>query len=108
MITVQPKINLLVQWEYEAAKRDHAPLASAHEWYALMLEEVQETEEALQRVKDLLAESWAAIRANDAMPDLPLAELISAAAHTAGEAIQVAALGHRMVDRLIDARGNRR
>lgn len=97
LVTVQ--MEELAKIEYEAAKTDHGPLASMHEGWAVALEEIQETEEALNHAKQYLDEAWESIRADDprgAEEAMDVSKFF--AMRCACEAIQVAAVARRFLE----------
>lgn len=99
LVTVQ--MEGLAKIEYEAAKTDHGPLASMHEGWAVALGEFQETEEALNHVKQYLDEAWESIRADDsrgAEEAMDVAKFF--AIRCACEAVEVAAVCQRFLDLL--------
>lgn len=99
MNVVSDKVEALVRLEYEADCKDHGPLASLHEGYAVLLEELQETQESLDAAKVRIADAWKSIRADNPQsvwPEISLAYALSACC--ACEAIQVAAVCKRIMD----------
>ena len=89
-------IPSLVDTELREANKKHPPFHSMHEGYAVLLEEVEETEEALKSVKDYLELVWHYIRWNKPEASQQLAEKLEAKAiHLAAEAIQVAAMARK-------------
>ena len=93
MITkLRKAVEEMAQKEYTLAAGQHgAQFHSAHEAYAVMLEEVQECEEELKEVNCFLAQTWANAR-NDEKDITPLTLIHFRAINTACEAIQVAAM----------------
>lgn len=99
MNVVSDKVEALVQLEYEADCNDHGPLASLHEGYAVLLEEMQETDDALGWIKWYLDNMWNEIKRNDAIGAVNCARLCKTwAEQCACEAIQVAAVCQRIMD----------
>lgn len=99
MNVVSDKVEALVQLEYEADCKDHGPLASLHEGYAVLLEEMQETDDSLGWIKWYLDNIWNGIKQNDAMGAVNDARLCKIwAEQCACEAIQVAAVCKRIAD----------
>lgn len=99
MNVVSEEVKILVQKEYEAAKADHGPLASMHEGYAVLLEEMEETGEAFNKAKGTLECLWDEVK-RDNLDDSKLmaAVIVAGAIETACEAIQVAAVAKRILD----------
>ena len=99
MNVVSDKVEALVQLEYEADCKDHGPLASLHEGYAVLKEEFEETKEELRDIKQNLYVFWSYIRENEPGWAIKRAETIEERAiKTACEAIQVAAVCRRIMD----------
>ena len=99
MNVVKDGVLELIQREYEAAKADHGPLASMHEGYAVLLEELEETSEALQGAINQANGLWVAVRHDDAYVAASIVDNIRARAMDAAcEAIQVAAVARRVLD----------
>ena len=99
MNAVTSQMEELANIEYEAAKADHRPLSSMHEGYAILLEELEETREALQGVENQVKGMWIAIKHDDTHTACRAAEIAAERAkHTACEAIQVAAVCQRFMD----------
>lgn len=71
-----------------------ATYASEHEAYAILLEEVEESEEALDGVKNYLNCLWTSIR-NNSVSDFDLHQLKEFALALAEESVQVAAVCER-------------
>ena len=83
-------IAFLIVKELEEANEKHPAFHSPHEGYAVILEEVEEAEEALGEVKRWTEYLWGNVR-KDMTPD-GLDELYTEAMNLATEAIQVAAM----------------
>ena len=101
MNVVTNEVMELVNKEYEAAKAANGPLASLHEGYAVLLEEMEETQEACKRTTDYTSFLWDHIRRNN--PEYArytVDDISERAIHTACEAIQVAAVCKRITDHL--------
>lgn len=93
---VERLIPALVDAELKEANRQNPPFHSMHEGYAVLKEEVEETEEALEVVKDYLASMWRNIRRDDTPCVKIAAEYLEhRAIHMAAEAIQVAAMAKK-------------
>ena len=90
---VENLIPALVEAELRKANELNPPFHSMHEGYAVLLEEVEETEEALKSVKSYLEMIWHYIRWNKPEVALQMTkELEARANHLAAEAIQVSAM----------------
>ena len=99
MNVVSDKVEALVQLEYEADCKDHGPLASLHEGYAVLLEEVEELDEACQGTKTFLQKMWRSLRIDNKEIGIKWAESTKIYAMCAAcEAIQVAAVCQRIID----------
>lgn len=100
MNVVSDQVKELVQREYRQAKKDHKPIASLHEGYAVLLEEVQETKEACEQIEEYCNLLWENIRRdNPELAEYNINTIIDIAIETACEAIQVAAVCRRILDR---------
>lgn len=99
MNVVKEHVKFLVNKEYEAVNETHKPIASLHEGYAVLLEEVEETREAISRVEHHIAIMWKHLRENSEESSVRRVDYIKAQAiETACEAIQVAAVCRRILD----------
>lgn len=93
MDVIREDIIAAVNKELTAANEKFPMFASLHEAYGVILEEVQETEEAMADVRRFLNLAWAYIKSND--PNIALGHLHRAkraAIQTAREVCQVAAM----------------
>lgn len=89
-------IPSLVGTELRNANEINPPFHSMHEGYAVMLEEVEETKEALKSVEAFLTLIWNRVRWNETKAAMQMAEELEAKAiHLAAEAIQVAAMARK-------------
>ena len=96
MNAVKDKLIALVGEELKAANAIHPPFHSLHEGYAVMLEEVEKTEEALKSVKYYLELVWHYIRWNNPEATMQVEKhLEETAIHLAAEAIQAAAMARK-------------
>lgn len=87
----------LVEEELAAANRKFRQNASAHESYAVTLEEAQEAEEELRNVAQILSAVWEMTK-HDAPKDQledAVAQLEEAAVRMAAESIQTAAMAQK-------------
>lgn len=99
MNVVSDKVEALVVLEYSADCKDHGPLASFHEGYAVLKEEVEETKEELRDIKHNLYGFWRYIREDNFEYALKMAdEIEKKAIRAACEAIQVASVCKRILD----------
>lgn len=99
MNVVSDQVKELVQREYRQAKKDHKPIASLHEGYAVLLEEVQETKEACEQIEEYRDLVWENIRHdNSELAKYNINTIIDIAIETACEAIHVAAVCRRILD----------
>lgn len=92
------KLPLLVAKELEAANVKFPPFRSLHEGYAVMLEEVEETREALIDVELHMKKLWQDVRFdNDYYVESHVSNISNYAQLVAAEAIQVAAMAKKML-----------
>lgn len=94
---VKDQLPALVDAELAAAIHEHGRFHSAHEGYAVMLEEVQEAEDEMVMIKVAMKSIWIAVR-NDfsVVGNEYVREVEAHAVHLAAEAIQVAAMARKM------------
>ena len=96
MNAVKDKLIALVGEELEAANAIHPPFHRLHEGYAVLLEEVEETEGTLKSVKNYLEMVWHYIRWNEPEEAMQTEKYMEEMAiHLAAEAIQVAAMARK-------------
>ena len=92
------EVGLLVSKELiEANKINGQTFVDKHQGYAVILEEVQETEEELDRVKQKLKFVWGATRRNE-YPKEAIEMLNHYSKLLACEAIQTAAMAQKFID----------
>ena len=98
MNKVKDKLPALVEEELAAAMEEHPLFASAHEGYAVLLEEAEEAEKELQDVRLHLSRLWngAKIDYEGYVADAAI-YVKCAAINLAAEAIQVAAMAQKML-----------
>ena len=90
MNAVEGKALELVEMELAAANEKHPPFASQHEGYEVIKEEIEETEEQLEKLNRYLGYAWEKIKRDfDAKEKIELCE--GFAVRAACELIQVAA-----------------
>ena len=100
MNVVKEHVKFLVNKEYEAVNETHKPIASLHEGYAVLLEEIEETKEALGNVDEAIKIFWHQVRYDEEKDaNISAAVVLAQAIETACEAIQVAAVCRRILDR---------
>lgn len=98
MNAIEEMIVDAIETELTAANEKHPMFSSLHEGYAVILEEVEEAAEELQKVKDQLANTWACIRTDKIGGALTnLTQIKYAAAQLAIEACQVAAMAEKAI-----------
>lgn len=99
MNVVKDEVLQLVKKEYDNANKVYGPIHSMHEGYAVLLEELEETEECIRYAKTNSNYMWSFIRANKLECTEYQAEcLMKNALNTACESIQVAAVCNRIID----------
>ena len=84
-------IRVLALTEMRTANRINPPFIDAHHGYAVLKEEIEETEEELKAVKQMLESMWSSIR-NDTTPKMSVTMMEEHAINLAAEAIQVIAM----------------
>ena len=98
MNKVKEKLPALVEEELAAAMEEHPLFASAHEGYAVLLEEVEEAEKELKDTQSALRLLWSGVRHDDPRTVARAAGVIKEAATClAAEAIQVAAMAQKLL-----------
>lgn len=106
MNAVMDKLPGLVAEELEEANRRYPPFASAHEGYAVMLEELEETKEAIVEVELDMERLWECIRSDSTQLMAPWSKHIAHDAQkVAAEAVQIAAMAKKMLS-LLDKKNN--
>lgn len=97
MNVVARQVRELVDVELAAANERFPQFHSAHEGYAVILEEVEELEEPIENIKLHMNCIFADIRANRSSRGL-IDCVLNQAVHAACEAIQVAAMCQKFLD----------
>lgn len=100
MNAVMDKLPQLVAEELEQANALHAPFASAHEGYAVLIEEAEEAADELDSMKLGLEMLWNSIR-HDKSCDVQRGHartIERVAVRLAAEAIQVAAMARKFTE----------
>ena len=96
MNAVKDKLPALVAEELVAANLENPPFHSTHEGYAVLLEEVEETKDAMNDVEVCLDMLWEYTKKNFPKKAHEYAERIEKhAMHLAAEALQVAAMAKK-------------
>lgn len=101
MNKVKDKLPALVEEELAAAMEEHGSFASAHEGYAVLLEEVEEAEAELLALRALVADLWQGVKRDNAEGIWGAAEWIAQyAVNLAAEAVQVSAMAWKIMGSL--------
>lgn len=101
MNAVEPMIPRLVELELNAANLKNPPFRSMHEGYAVILEEMNEVDDALIWVKAFFDDVWRHIKENrPGMVFNYAEEMEKRAVHLAAEVIQVAAMARKLQNSL--------
>jgi hypothetical protein len=96
---VQDEVNELVKKELKAANEKFPLFNSDHEGYAVIKEELEETNEELTYAQLTFANLWENVKDNKTMPTLNHAEGVRFhAINLAIEAIQLAAMAQKFID----------
>ena len=97
---IQSDVQSLVQKELDSANEKFPQFHSAHEGYAVILEEVEECIEELEAVKQGLDGLWSRIKDNAMRErtDMHANNIKIRAVNLACEAIQVAAMAQKLLD----------
>ena len=96
---IRPAIEKLAEMEKQDANRKFPLFHSLHEGYAVLLEEVEEAQEALNLAESSLSALWAHIRDNNAGRAPEFAGRVREhALDLAVEAVQVAAMAQKFID----------
>ena len=92
------RLPLLVREELQAANAEHEPFHSAHEGYAVLLEEVEEARDELIEAEFDLQQAWKGVRCDD-LPGMRVwvSKAERAATRLAAEAIQAAAVARKLL-----------
>lgn len=97
MNAVKDQVVRLVEIELAAANEKYPAFHSAHEGYAVLLEEVEEARDDIETIIDYLGYAWNNIR-YDSNPAGNLKTVKARAEQLACEAIQVAAMAQKFLD----------
>lgn len=93
------RIKALTALELREANAEHPQFASAHEGYAVLMEEIEEAAEALEEMRAMQKILWRHIRGDNAMMAKSFAGRAgAAAAELAAEAVQCAAMAQKLID----------
>ena len=90
-------LDELLAQEIALAKKDYADYSSAHEGFAIMLEEVDEVQFENTRLLELVDELWQSTKEGDGISDTCVS-IKEAALRLAAEAIQVACVAYRIIE----------
>lgn len=100
MNAVINKLPALIEEELAAANAKHPPFHSAHEGYAVILEEVEEVDLEIGYLHDVINRLWELVKLCD-RPGIDMRAPVAATAfhaqRAAAEAIQVAAMAQKML-----------
>lgn len=97
MNAVENQVRELVKVELAAANERFPQFHSAHEGWAVIKEEMEETEEELAKMKIYLAGAWGNIT-SDVQANSDIESLKQRAINAACEAIQVAAMCKKFLE----------
>ena len=98
---VADKLSDLMTLELEAANKKNPPFRSLHEGYAVLLEEVEETRDALNECEQGTKQLWTATKQDKAYEVRAFAFAVRRSAfEVAAEAIQVAAMATKLIDHI--------
>lgn len=98
---VADKLSELMVEELAAANRTNPPFHSLHEGYAVLLEEVEETGDALTDMELGLKQMWDSVKRDKNYEARVAAFAVRRHAfETAAEAIQVAAMATKLIDHI--------
>lgn len=101
MNAVIDKLPALIDEELAAANAKHPPFHSPHEGYAVIKEEIEETDAELESAKRMVVLLWGSIKDDDLYwAGKTAIEIKAKAKQAAAEAIQVAAMAQKMLDYL--------
>jgi len=99
MNAVEKDVELLVEKELKSANEKFPMFASAHEGYAVLLEEVEEAELELVSCKNCLDALWYEVKSNNKdLKKSATLRLKQLAQNLSCEAIQVAAMAQKFID----------
>lgn len=100
MFGCEENLQAAIRAELENANKLHPPFASMHEGYAVMLEEVEEAEEAFAELKRDMRQMWDHIKGDSPEGVEQYAWFVRHEAESlCREAIQVAAMARKLVAR---------
>ena len=93
-------ISPLVSEELERANKKFPQFASAHEGFAVLLEEVEEAEENLDTISASMVSLWNSIK-TDEVRTTHASVILNQATELAAEAIQTAAMAKKFLDMMV-------
>ena len=97
MNAVKQEVEKLVQKELESANQKFPMFRSGHEGYAVIKEEIEESEQALEKTKVYLNLLWIGVKGN-LVHERNIQYLKRYAEGLACEAIQVAAMAQKFIN----------
>lgn len=97
MDAVRKDVESLIRKEIESANKMFPLFSSRHEACAVILEEIQEVEDKLEKVNKTFKSIWN-ITKNDSYEENEVFRLKNSAVSMAVEAIQVAAMAQKFID----------
>jgi len=90
-------VKLLVDGELICANKKFPMFNSTHEGYAIIKEEIEETQYELEQINKVVARSWYYIKQNGNVIDEMVA-IKQCAINLAAESIQIAAMAQKFID----------
>lgn len=103
MNAVENEVRELIEKELAAANERFPQFRSAHEGYAVLLEEVDEANDEMQQLHGHMEVLWLRIKQNLRMLD-NTERIYDSAVYLACEAIQIAAMARKFMDMIMQQR----